>query len=76
MNPKKFLAVIIIFLFTVVLSPEISGFESYTDVKIFSSLNPEIKVSDYTYVEVLINSELWIQVYDNKGFMVDEYPGE
>ncbi len=76
MNPKKFLSVIIIFLFTVVFSPVRSGFERYSDVKVFSSLNTEITVPDYTYVEVLINNEWWIQVYDDKGKIVDEYPAE
>ena len=76
MKAKKFLTVIIIFLFTVVFKPEISGFESNSDVKVFSSLNSEITVSDYSYVEVLINNELWIRVYDDKGYLVDEYPEE
>ncbi|HMQ70520.1 MAG TPA: hypothetical protein PKA90_16080 [Ignavibacteria bacterium] len=74
MNPKKFLTVIIIFLFTVVFSPERSGFESNSGVNIFGSLNSVSTVYDYTYVEVLINNEWWIQIYDDKNELVDEYP--
>lgn len=73
MNPKKFLTVIIIFLFTVVFSLERSGIESYSVAKVFSSLNSEITVTDYTYVDVLINNEWWIRVYDDKGIIIDEY---
>lgn len=59
-----------------IFSPERSGIESQSVSKVFSSLNSEITVIDYTYVKVLINNEWWIRVYDDKGILVTEYPDE
>ena len=76
MDPKKFLAVLIIFLFTVVSSPERPGLKRFSETKVFSSAGLETAFTGYTYEKVLINGVWWIRDYDDKGAFVEEFPAD
>jgi hypothetical protein len=76
MDLKKFLLSALIFFIVSFSGIEGFSFEKNIETRSIGSYFSEKIISGYTYQEVLIDGVWWIQVFDDKGNLIDEYPAD
>lgn len=76
MNPKKFFhAVLLFFILTFTYSDKSSSPYNLSTKLLKSSISVSVKsIQEYTYTKVFKDGIWWVQVYDEHGILIDEYP--